>query len=30
VTVTSGSGVCAFASVVDNITNDPTTITMQR
>jgi hypothetical protein len=30
VTVTSGSGVVAFASVVDNITNDPTTITMQR
>jgi hypothetical protein len=30
VTVTSGSGVSAFASVVDNITNDPTTITMQR
>jgi hypothetical protein len=30
VTVTSGTGVFAFASVVDNITNDPTTITMQR
>jgi hypothetical protein len=30
VTVTSGTGVVAFASVVDNITNDPTTITMQR
>ena len=30
VTVTSGAGVVAFASVVDNITNDPTTITMQR
>ena len=30
VTVTSGSGVVAFASVVDNVTNDPTTITMQR
>jgi hypothetical protein len=30
VIVTSGSGVVALASVVDNITNDPTTITMQR
>jgi len=30
VTVTSGTGVFAFASVVDNITNDPTTIAMQR
>lgn len=30
VTVTSGSGVSAFASVVDNVTNDPTTITMRR
>ena len=30
VTVTSGSGAWAFASVVDNITNDPTTIPMQR
>jgi flagellar basal body rod protein FlgF len=30
VTVTSGAGVVAFASVVDNITNDPTTVTMQR
>jgi hypothetical protein len=30
VTVTLGTGVFAFASVVDNITNDPTTITMQR
>ncbi len=30
VRVTSGSGVSAFASVVDNITNDPTTIAMQR
>ncbi len=26
VTVTTGSGVLAFASVVDNITNDPTTV----
>jgi hypothetical protein len=30
VTVTTGSGAFAFASVVDNITNDPTTVTMQR
>ncbi len=30
VRVTSGSGVSAFASVIDNITNDPTTVTMQR
>jgi hypothetical protein len=30
VTVQSGSGVFAFASVVDNITNDPTAVTMQR
>jgi lipocalin len=30
VTVTSGAGVFGFASVIDNITNDPTTITMQR
>ncbi len=39
ITVQSGStsgpafmtaGVFAFASVVDNLTNDPTTITMQR
>jgi hypothetical protein len=30
VTVQSGSGVFAFASVVDNLTNDPTTVTMQR
>jgi hypothetical protein len=28
VTVTSGSGVVAYASVIDNITNDPTTIRM--
>jgi hypothetical protein len=30
VTVTSGSGVIASASVVDNITNDPTTIPMSQ
>jgi hypothetical protein len=30
ITVQSGSGVFAFASVVDNLTNDPTTVTMQR
>jgi hypothetical protein len=30
VTVQSGSGVFGFASVVDNITNDPTTVAMQR
>ena len=30
VTVTAGTGVVALASVVDNITNDPTTIAMQR
>ena len=30
VLVTTGSGVVAFASVADNITNDPTTITMVR
>ncbi len=30
VTVQSGWGVFAFASVVDAITNDPTTVTMQR
>ena len=30
VTVQSGSGVFAFASVVDAITNDPTTVSMQR
>jgi hypothetical protein len=30
VTVDSGTGVVAFASVVDNLTNDPTTVTMQR
>ena len=30
ITVQSGSGVFGFASVVDNLTNDPTTVTMQR
>ncbi len=30
VTVQSGSGVFAFASVIDNLTNDPTTVAMQR
>lgn len=30
VTVTAGSGVLAYASVVDNITNDPTTMWMMR
>ena len=30
VTVQSGSGVFAFASVVDGMTNDPTTVIMQR
>jgi len=30
VIATSGGGVVALASVIDNITNDPTTITMQR
>jgi len=30
VTVRSGSGVIAYASLVDNITNDPTTIPMKR
>lgn len=30
VTVQSGSGVFAFASIIDVITNDPTTITMQQ
>ncbi|MBZ5587017.1 MAG: hypothetical protein LAO05_00460 [Acidobacteriia bacterium] len=29
-TVQTGSGVFGFASVVDNITNDPTTVAMQR
>ena len=30
VTVQAGSGVFAFASVIDNVTNDPTTVAMQR
>jgi hypothetical protein len=30
ITVQSGSGVFGFASVVDNLTNDPTTVAMQR
>ena len=30
VTVQSGYGVFAFASVIDNLTNDPTTVVMQR
>ena len=30
VTVQSGSGVSAFASVIDNVTNDPTNVAMQR
>jgi PKD repeat protein len=30
ITVGSGSGVVAFASVVDNLTNDPTTVTMSK
>ena len=30
ITVQTGSGVFALASVIDNITNDPTTVTMQR
>jgi hypothetical protein len=30
ITVQSGSGVFGFASVIDNITNDPTTFAMQR
>jgi hypothetical protein len=29
-TVQSGSGVFGFASVIDNITNDPTTVAMQQ
>jgi hypothetical protein len=29
ITVQTGSGVLAFASIVDNITNDPTTVTIQ-
>ena len=30
ITVTAGSGVLGFASVIDNLTNDPTTIEMSR
>jgi hypothetical protein len=30
ITVQSGSGVFGFASVIDNLTNDPTTVTMQK
>ncbi|MGD1149422.1 MAG: choice-of-anchor tandem repeat GloVer-containing protein [Thermoanaerobaculaceae bacterium] len=30
ITVQSGSGVFGFGSVIDNITNDPTTVTMQQ
>ena len=30
ITVQTGSGVFGFASVIDNITNDPTTVAMQR
>jgi hypothetical protein len=30
ITMRTGSGVFAFASLVDNVTNDPTTVTMQR
>jgi hypothetical protein len=30
VTVVAGSGVMALASVVDNVTNDPTTVRMVR
>ena len=30
ITVQSGSGVFGFASVIDNSTNDPTTVAMQR
>lgn len=30
IAVQSGSGVLALASIIDNVTNDPTTITMQR
>jgi hypothetical protein len=30
ITAQSGSGVFSFASVVDNLTNDPTTVAMQR
>ena len=30
VTITAGSGVIASASVIDNVTNDPTTVQMCR
>ncbi len=30
VTIQSGSGVFPFASVIDNVTNDPTTVAGQR
>ena len=30
ITAQTGSGVFGFASVIDNITNDPTTVAMQR
>jgi hypothetical protein len=30
ITVTSGSGVVVYGSVIDNVTNDPTTIAMIR
>lgn len=30
IAVQSGSGVYAFATVIDNVTNDPTTVAMQR
>ena len=30
ITVQAGSGVFAFASVIDNVTNDPTTVAMQQ
>ena len=30
VTVRSGSGVVAYASVIDNVTNDPSTVSMKR
>jgi hypothetical protein len=30
ISVTAGSGVFAYATVIDNITNDPTAVTMRR
>jgi hypothetical protein len=30
IAVQTGSGVFAFASVIDNVTDDPTTVAMQR